>query len=125
MECDGIGIENVGLPMSDRSRALNSLRSSIVTLQVYIPLSPSIRYSNRRRLVKPLPLEVVGLMVILLSLIIEPPPGPVQLIVTELSSTPIASLTVQIISSGLPTISWLLRVSVLTIKVGTKHRTTN
>ena len=44
-------------------------------------------------------------MVTLLSLIIEPPPGPIQLIITELDSTPLTVLTVQLITLGLPTIA--------------------
>jgi len=52
-----------------------------------------------------LPLEVVGLMVTLLLVVIEPPPGPIQLIITELDSTPLTVLTVQLITRGLPTIA--------------------
>ena len=52
-----------------------------------------------------LPLEVVGLMVTLLSLVIVSPPGPIQLIITELDSTPLTVLTVHWIIWGLPTIA--------------------
>ena len=33
------------------------------------------------------------------------PPGPIQLIITELASTPLTVLTVQLITNGLPTIA--------------------
>ena len=52
-----------------------------------------------------LPLEVVGLMVTLLSFVIDSPPGPIQLIITELNSTPLTVLTIHWISCGLPTIA--------------------
>jgi len=52
-----------------------------------------------------LPLEVVGLMVTLLSFVIVSPPGPIQLIITELDSTPLIVLTVHCIIWGLPTIA--------------------
>ena len=54
---------------------------------------------------KLLPLEVVGLMVTLLSFVIDSPPGPIQLIITELNSTPLTVLTIHWISCGLPTIA--------------------
>ena len=54
---------------------------------------------------KLLPLEVVGLMVTLLSFVIDSPPGLIQLIITELNSTPLTVLTIQWISCGLPTIA--------------------
>ena len=34
----------------------------------------------------------------------EPPPGPIQLIITELDSTPLTVLTVQLIVSSLPVV---------------------
>ena len=46
---------------------------------------------------------MVGLMVTLLSFVMKTPPGPIQLIITELYSTPLTVLTVQVITSGLPT----------------------
>ena len=52
-----------------------------------------------------LPLEVVGLMVTLLSLVIVSPPGPIQLIINELDSTPLTVLTVHWIIWELPTIA--------------------
>ena len=50
-----------------------------------------------------LPLEVVGLMVTLLSFVIDPPPGPIQLISTSLGFTPLTVRTVQSIVRLLPT----------------------
>ena len=44
-------------------------------------------------------------MVILLSFEIDSPPGPIQLIITELNSTPLTALTIHWISCGLPTIA--------------------
>ena len=52
-----------------------------------------------------LPLEVVALMVTLLSFVIDSPLGPIQLIITELNSTPLTVLTIHWISCGLPTIA--------------------
>ena len=45
------------------------------------------------------------LMVTLLLFIIEPPPGPIQLIVIELDSTILTVFTVQLITWGLTTIA--------------------
>ena len=101
----------------DRLLVPDTLVSSIVTLQVNIPSSPSIKSSNWRVLRKLLPLEVVGLMVTLLSFVMTPP-GPIQLIITELRFTPTAPLTVQVITSRLPTITWLLDIAVVTVMVG-------
>ena len=56
---------------------------------------------------KLLPLEVVGLMVTLLSFVMTPP-GPIQLIITELDSTPLTVLTVQLIPPGLPTAAFCM-----------------
>ena len=44
-------------------------------------------------------------MVTLLSFIIDSPPGAIQLIITELDSTPLTVLTIQWIACGLPTIA--------------------
>ena len=44
-------------------------------------------------------------MVTLLSFVIDSPPGPIQLIITELNSTPLTVLTIHWISCGLPTIA--------------------
>ena len=49
--------------------------SSIVTLQLYMPSSPSIKNLKQRVLRKLLPPEVVGPMVTLSSVIILAPPG--------------------------------------------------
>ena len=38
----------------------------------------------------------------------DPPPGPVQLINTELDSTPLTVFTVQTISTLIPTLGWLV-----------------
>ena len=112
-------MQNVNLPMSLlRSLVPDTLVSSIVTLQIYIPSSPSIKNSNWRVLRKLLPLEVVGLMVTLSSVIISASPGSIQMIITELRFTPTAPLTVQVITSVLPTITWLLDIDVVTITVG-------
>jgi len=81
------------------------LLSSIITLHVYIPSSPSIKFCIWRLLVYMLPLEVVGLMVTLLSFAIMSSPGPIHLIITELDSTPLTVLTVHWIVWGLPTIA--------------------
>ena len=77
----------------------------VITLHMYVPSSPSIRYVNWILLVEVLPLEVVGLMVPLLSFVIVSPPGPIQLIITEVDSTPLTVLTVHWIIRGLPTIA--------------------
>jgi len=71
--------------------------------------------------VKLLPLEVIGLMVTLLSFVIDSPPGPIQLIITELNSTPLTVLTIHWISCGLPTIAPCMRPdgNVVVIGVGT------
>ena len=68
-----------------------------------------------------LPLEVVGLMVTLLSLVIEPPPGPIQLIITKLDSTPLTVLTVQLIIKSLPTAAFCMGPDgdMVTLGVGT------
>ena len=102
---------------ADRLLVPDTLVSNIVTLQVYIRSSPSIKNSNWRVLRKLLPLEVVGLMVTLLSFVMTPP-GPCQLIITELRFTPTAPLTVQVTTSGLPTITWLLDIAVVTVMIG-------
>ena len=47
-------------------------------------------------------------MVTLLSFIIEPPPGPIQLIVTTLDATPLTVLTVQLITSSLPNVAFYM-----------------
>ena len=121
-------MQKCDLPMSDDALAWPvalapnivepvTLVPSIVTLQVYVPSSPSIRYSNRRMLRKSLPLEVIGLMVTLLSFVMTPL-GPVQLIITELSSAPTAPLILQVKSSGLPTLRfWRLDAVTVTIRV--------
>ena len=110
-------MQKCDLQMSDdRTLEPVTLVSSIVTLQVYVPASPSIKNSNQRVLRNTLPLELAGLMVTLLSFVITPR-GPVQLIITELSTAPTAPLTVQVISSGLPTTRWWLGNVVVTIKV--------
>ena len=57
-----------------------------------------------------LSLEVVGLMVTLLTFVIDSPPGPIQLIITELNSTPLTVLTIHWISCGLPTIAPCMEV---------------
>ena len=44
-------------------------------------------------------------MITLLSFVINYPPGPIQLIITELNSTPLTVLTIHWISCGLPTIA--------------------
>ena len=75
------------------------LVSSIITLHVYVPSSPSIRYMKFRVLIKP----VVPLMIILLSLATLSPPGPIQLIFTKPNSTPLIVLTAHRIIQGLPT----------------------
>ena len=111
-------MQKCDLPMSD-DRAIEpvTLLSSIITLQVYVPSSPSIRYSNLRVLRKLLSLEVIGLMVTLLSFVMTPL-GPIQLIITELSSAPTAPLIVQVKTSGLPTIRfWRLDNVTVTIRV--------
>jgi len=65
-----------------------------------------------------LPLEVVGLMVTQALFAIEPPPGPNQLIITELDSTPLTVLTVQLITCGLPTIAPCIGPDGDTVTVG-------
>ena len=65
-----------------------------------------------------LPLEVVGLMVTLLSFVIDSPPGPIQLIIIELSSTPLTVLTTHWISCGLPTIAPCISVDGNMVSVG-------
>ena len=69
-------------------------------------------------LLKLLSLEVVGVMVTLLSFVMTPL-GPIQMIVTELSSTPLTVLTVQSIIASSPTVSSSLLGSILTMKLGT------
>ena len=70
-----------------------------------------------------LPLEVVGLIVTLLLFIMFPP-GPIQLIITELDSTPLTVLTVQLITRELPTIAPCMGpdVDIVTVGVGTVCR---
>ena len=60
-------------------------------------------------------------MVTLLSLIIEVSPGPIQLIITKLDSTPLTVLTVQLITWGLPTIAPCMGLGgdMVTVGVGT------
>ena len=72
-----------------------------------------------------LPLEVVGLMITLLSLVIDSPPGSIQLIITELNSTPITVLTIHWIPCGLPTIAPCMEPDgiVVMIGVGTANST--
>ena len=65
---------------------------------------------------KILPLEVVGLMVTLV-LFIMGPPGPVQLIVTELTPRTVVS-TLHSIVSGLPTIAIRIGLGGLNVTVG-------
>ena len=65
-----------------------------------------------------LPLEVVGLMITLLSFVIGSPPGPIQLIITELNSTPLTVLTIHWISCGLPTITPCISVDGNMVSVG-------
>ena len=90
------------LPISvSNATDVDPLVSSIITLHVYVPSSPSIRYMKFRVLIKP----VVPLMVTLLSFVIVSPPGPIQLIITELDSTPLTVLTIHWIIWGLPTIA--------------------
>ena len=73
---------------------------------------------------KLLPLEMVGLMVTLLSFVIDSPPGPIQLIITELNSTPLTVLTIHWISCGLPTIAPCIGPDgiVVTVGVGTMNK---
>ena len=47
-------------------------------------------------------------MVTLLSLTTEPPPGPIQLIITALDFTPLTVLTVQLITSSLPIVAFCM-----------------
>ena len=63
-------------------------------------------------------------MVTLLSFIIEPPPGPIQLIITELGSTPLKVLTVQLITKRLPIAAFCMGPDgdMLTVKMGTVNR---
>ena len=70
-----------------------------------------------------LPLEVVGLMVTLL-LFVMTPPGPIQLIITELDSTPLTVLTIQLITLGLPTIAPCMGPDgdMVTVGVGTTEK---
>ena len=70
-----------------------------------------------------LPLEVIGLMVTLLSFVMTPS-GPVQLIITELDSTPLTVLTVQLKTRGLPTIAPCMGPAgdMVTVGVGTVCR---
>ena len=69
------------------------------------------------------PLEVVGLMVTLLLLVIELPPGPVQLIITELDLTPLIVVTLHCIFRKLPTIAPRMEPDgdVVIVGVGTKN----
>ena len=70
-----------------------------------------------------LPLEVVGVMLTLLSFIIEPPPDPppdppsdiVQLINTELDSTTPTVVTVQTMSSLIPTLGSVRLLTTVTV----------
>ena len=68
-------------------------------------------------------LEVVGLMVTLLLLVIELPPGPVQLIITELDLTPLIVVTLHCIFRELPTIALRMEPEgdVVIVGVGTKN----
>ena len=70
-----------------------------------------------------LPLEVVGLMVTLLSFVIDSSPGPIQLIITELNITPTSVLTIHWISCGLPTIASCMGPdgNVVMMTLGTKE----
>ena len=70
-----------------------------------------------------LPLEVVGLMVTLLSVVIDPPPGPIQLIITELELTPLIVVTLHWIFRELPTIAPRMEPDgdVVIVGVGTKN----
>ena len=73
---------------------------------------------------KLLVLEVVGLMITLLSFVIDSPPGPIQLIITELNSTPLTVLTIHWISCGLPTIAPCMGPdgSIVTEGIGTAYK---
>ena len=67
----------------------DSLAFSIITLHVYKPSSPSMRYEKCRVLLKMLAKEFVGLMATLLLFVIEIPSGPNHWKITELGSTPL------------------------------------
>ena len=60
-------------------------------------------------------------MVTLLSLIKELPPGPIQLIITELDSTPLTVLTIQLITRLLPIVAFCMGPDgdKMTVGVGT------
>ena len=70
-----------------------------------------------------LPLEVVGLIVTLLSVVIDPPPGPIQLIITELDLTPLIVVTLHWIFCELPTIAPRMEPDgdVVIVGVGSKN----
>ena len=57
-------------------------------------------------------------MVTLLLFLIDLPPGFIQLILTELNSTPLTVLTIHWMSSGLPTIASFIRADGDTVTAG-------
>ena len=65
-----------------------------------------------------LPSSVTDPIETLPLVLVKAPPGPIQLIIIELSSTPLSVLTVQSIIASSPTVSTLLG-STMTMKAGT------
>ena len=79
---------------------MDALACSIDTLHIYLPLSLCIKYLNSRKLEKLLVellllLKIGRLIMVLLLLFIDVPPGPVQLTLIALGFTPLTVLTVQ------------------------------
>ena len=79
---------------------MDALACSIDTLHIYLPSSPCIKYLNSREVDKLLVellllLKVGRLIMVLLLLFIDGPPGPVQLTLIALSLTPLTVLIVQ------------------------------